>query len=150
MNCVLGSPIWSVLLYLSNYCIRNVKPQTCSQIIYLPWWPYVSYVWSPAGFLHLCSEHIHSEPCLLSFHGSGTHLWWPSLNTGLGVRDTVGHFGWCGSTEWGVCVIFNDGPSLGMTTLWCWSWWLPWEQLLSLSLLIAPYSSALLPGKDQF
>lgn len=76
MNCVLGSSIWSVLLYLNNYCIKNVKPQNMlsdhgkennfsAMVCVIPY-----------RLLDISvQEHINMQPQAAAFLWLVAHLW---------------------------------------------------------------------------
>lgn len=157
MNCVLGSAIWPVLLHLNNYCIRNVKHQN----MFSNYWK-KNHLTTTVAMWELCvipcrllgisvQEHIHTWAWAAVF----LRVFNPSLMTLLehwsGCKEQSGSGWFLWRAKSGVCVWYlMMGQFLGWPTLWYWSWLLPWKQHLNLSLLLAPHSSALLSGKDQF
>lgn len=50
-------------------------------------------------------EHINMQPQAAAFLWLVAHLWWPSLNTDLGVRSRVASLIAVESQKWGVCDI---------------------------------------------
>lgn len=156
MNCFLGSAIWPVLLYLSSYCIRNIKPPN----LLLNFWKNKSF--------NCDCEHVRAvcDPLQTSWSlWSGTHqhvvlnccLFWifnPFLIT------LLEHWSECKKQNGSVWFLWRArvgfvwylmmGQFWGWPSLWHGSNLLPWKQHLNLSPLLAPYSPAVLPGKDQF
>lgn len=121
VNCILGSAIWPVLLYLNNYCIRNIMPQNLLSNL----WKnkalnchcgHVNAVWSPLqASWSLClgaHQHVVLSCCLFWVFN-------PFPMTLLKHWSGCKEQSWSAWFLWGAksggCLMFNDGPVLGMT-----------------------------------